>query len=379
MAGNGARWSLDELSVALDRSLSPSAAGACLGRTAVSVKKARERYGQMSWDEVVALFEHKARVKATVAAGPTVTKSRWRAAEIGVVLDESLSCFEAAAQLGRSLSAVRGARSTFRGADLAALVAAEAHQEQFEAQIAKGPSRKGTWSIDELAVALDRSKSRQEAAALLGCSVAAIRYQRAKHDHRGDPVPEHLHGTLRGHDIYGCRCMRCRQFTQENTRRVAERSRDRDRVRRDPEYVLGRKQPWTPQEVRIALDELLTLREAAAQLGRSIDAVADARYRYRGGTPVFRRPGRDWSSEELAIALDRTLSRAQAAEQLGRSSSAIAWARYKYGTTLEESVRTPPSTKGTCELTGSAQNPPKRSHRYDAGTDRTNPPGPLTA
>lgn len=251
-----------------------------------------------------------------------------------MALDRSLSCAEAGERLGRTEVQVEKARKRYRGCDIEQLLAQKRGRAAELEQVADTDvGCYGEWTPEEIAVALDRSLTRAEAARRLGRSFRAIkriRYlQRQKafglnaavRDSREEPirqrlwtkeeiailtdetrtpaeiaatlgrsinsvtvararwlgrlqgkVPDHLHGTYTGASRYGCLCPRCRD--------AAEAERQRRQEATWPTAV-NYKQPWTDCDIEIALDRNLTVIEAAQRLGRTHSSVRALRYKYR--------------------------------------------------------------------------------------------------
>ncbi|WP_100467020.1 hypothetical protein [Mycobacteroides abscessus] len=84
-------------------------------------------------------------------------------------------------------------------------------------------------------------------------------------------------------------------------------------------------EPVTDEDIAIACDMSLTILEAALALGRTAASVAKIRHKHRNRHDPAQRPrNRPWTDEELAIALDESITVAQAAAHLGRSQGAVA-------------------------------------------------------
>ncbi|WP_182878538.1 hypothetical protein [Mycobacteroides abscessus] len=262
-----------------------------------------------------------------------VAPRRWTADELAVALDRSLSCAEAGERLGRTRVQVEKARKRYRGRDIEQLLAQKRRRATELEQVAETDiACYGSWTPQEIAIALDRSISRTEAARRLGRSFRAIKHirdlQRQKasglipaRESRAEPirqrlwtedeiavladesrtpteiaaelgrsinsvtvararwlgrlqgkVPEHLHGTNTGVSRYGCLCPRCRDAAE------AERERRQEATRHT---AVNYKAPWTDSDIEIALDRNLTVIEAAQRLGRTHSAVRALRYKYR--------------------------------------------------------------------------------------------------
>ncbi|EIV65098.1 hypothetical protein [Mycobacteroides abscessus] len=262
-----------------------------------------------------------------------VAQRRWTADELAVALDRSLSCAEAGARLGRTRLQVEKARKRYRGRDIEQLLAQKRGRAAELEQVAETDiACYGSWTPQEIAIALDRSISRAEAARRLGRSFRAIKHirdlQRQKasglipaRESRAEPirqrlwtedeiavladesrtpteiaaelgrsinsvtvararwlgrlqgkVPEHLHGTYTGASRYGCLCPRCRDAAE------AERERRQEATRHT---AVNYKAPWADSDIEIALDRNLTVIEAAQRLGRTHSAVRALRYKYR--------------------------------------------------------------------------------------------------
>lgn len=251
-----------------------------------------------------------------------------------MALDRSLSCGQAGERLGRTRVQVEKARKRYRGRDIEQLLAQKRGGAVELAQIAQTDiAFYGSWTPEEIAVALDRSLPRAEAARRLGRSVRGIkriRYlQRQKafglapavRESRDEPirqrlwsedeiailtdesrtpaeiaaelgrsvnsvsvararwlgrlqgkVPEHLHGTYTAVSRYGCLCPRCRDAAE------AERARRQEATWPTAD---NHKQPWTDHDVELALDRSLTVIEAAQRLGRTHSSVRALRHKYR--------------------------------------------------------------------------------------------------
>lgn len=262
-----------------------------------------------------------------------VAPRRWTADELAVALDRSLSCAEAGKRLGRTRIQVEKARKRYRGRDIEQLLAQKRGRlAELERVAETDIACYGSWTPQEIAIALDRSISRTEAARRLGRSFRAIKrmrdLQRQKasglipaRESRAEPiqqrlwtedeiavltdesrtpteiaaelgrsinsvtvararwlgrlqgkVPEHLHGTNTGVSRYGCLCPRCRDAAE------AERLRRQEATRHT---AVNYKAPWTDSDIEIALDRNLTVIEAAQRLGRTHSAVRALRYKYR--------------------------------------------------------------------------------------------------
>ncbi|WP_100460618.1 hypothetical protein [Mycobacteroides abscessus] len=132
------------------------------------------------------------------------------------------------------------------------------------------------WTDDELAVVLDRSVPRREAARRVGRTESAVKWARR----------QYLDGASAAH----------------------------------------RWREWSPEELAVALDVALSTAQAAQQLGRSVAAVKDIRHRYsRPDTSADEATehGREWTAAEITVAVDRSLSAAEAARRLGRTVNAV--------------------------------------------------------
>ncbi|MEU9805600.1 hypothetical protein [Mycobacterium sp. NPDC050853] len=314
----GRSWTSEELAVALDVSLSRREAAERLGRTEAAVKWARLQYG----------------------AGKAVERqkrARWSAQEIAVALDMSLTQAQAAAKLGRSVSSVKGIRSSHKGSR---------RGETGDA------ARKGqAWTVEELAIAADPGIDVREAARRLGRTVAAVRRQRVLTGVRQRPMPGDAHGTVNGHEMWGCRCGRCEAAYRQWHQQWREQMPDEFRANaaagqarwkaRNPEKVCRHrreqaenkvlltmpaahqhKQPWRVEEIEIALDMSLTAVQTALRLGRTAHAVQNARTAF--ADPARRPAVRRWTDDELQFARDDSLSDRQVAERTGRTITAVA-------------------------------------------------------
>lgn len=250
-----------------------------------------------------------------------------------MALDRSLSCAQAGERLGRTRAQVAKARKRYRARDIKQLLAEKRDGAVELAQVTRTDlACYGSWSPEEIALALDRSISRAEAARRLGRSFRAIKrirdLQRQKafglvpaREAPSEPiqqrlwtaeeiailtdesltpaevaralgrsvnsvtvararwlgrlqgkVPEHLHGTYTAVSRYGCLCARCRS--------AAEAERLRRQETTWPTAV-NHKQPWTDADVEIALDRSMTVVEAAQSLGRTHSSVRALRHKYR--------------------------------------------------------------------------------------------------
>ncbi|WP_052537268.1 hypothetical protein [Mycobacteroides abscessus] len=108
-----------------------------------------------------------------------VAQRRWTADELAVALDRSLSCAEAGARLGRTRLQVEKARKRYRGRDIEQLLAQKRGRAAELEQVAETDiACYGSWTPQEIAIALDRSISRAEAARRLGRSFRAIKHIR---------------------------------------------------------------------------------------------------------------------------------------------------------------------------------------------------------
>ena len=263
-----------------------------------------------------------------------VAQRRWTAAELVVALDRSLTCAEAGKRLGRTRVQVEKARKRYRGRDIEQLLAQKRGDAAELAQVIQADiACYGSWTSQEIAIALDRSIPRAEAARRLGRSVRGIKrirdLQRQKafglnssiRETRSEPirqrlwteeeiailtdesrtpaeiaaelgrsinsvsvararwlgrlqgkVPEHLHGSYTAVSRYGCRCSRCQDAAE------TERLRRQEATRPTAD---NHKQPWTDHDVETALDRSLTVIEAAQRLGRTHSSVRALRHKYR--------------------------------------------------------------------------------------------------
>ncbi|MEU9805449.1 hypothetical protein [Mycobacterium sp. NPDC050853] len=249
-----------------------------------------------------------------------------------MALDRALSCAEAGERLGRTRVQVQKARKRYRGRDIEQLLAQKRSGAGELAQVVQADiACYGSWAPQEIAIALDRSISRAEAARRLGRSFRAIKrirdLQRQKAfglipareapsepirqrlwtkeeiavltDESRTPteiaaelgrsvnsvsvararwlgrlqgkVPEHLHGTYTAVSRYGCLCPQCRSAAE------AERSRRQEATW---PTAVNHKQPWTDADVEIALDRSMTVVEAAQSLGRTHSSVRALRHKY---------------------------------------------------------------------------------------------------
>ncbi|MEU9807588.1 hypothetical protein [Mycobacterium sp. NPDC050853] len=235
--------------------------------------------------------------------------SAWSAGELAVAADVSLSNAQVAARLGRSVAAVKQRRAVMRlrgkpvpeglhgstrayqvyGCRCADCVQARrgAEQARYHArkqaehtELARAGVDTGArhrWTADELAVALDRSLPRREAAQRLGCTENAVKWARR----------QYLGGAV-----------------------AAERPW----------------REWSPEELAVALNASLSTAQAAQRLGRSVAAVKDIRHRYRRpdtSADHATEHGREWTAAEVAIAVDKSLPAAEAARRLGRTINAV--------------------------------------------------------
>lgn len=251
-----------------------------------------------------------------------------------MALDRSLSCAQAGERLGRTRVQVEKARKRYRGRDIEQLLAQKRSRAVELARVAQADiACYGEWTPEEIAIALDRSIPRAEAAGRLGRSFRAVKrmrdLQRQKafglvsgvRASRAEPirqrlwtedeiavltdesrtpteiaaelgrsinsvtvararrlgrlqgkVPEHLHGTYTAVSRYGCLCPRCRDAAEAERRRRQEATRH---------TAVNYKQPWTDSDIEIALDRSLTVIEAAQRLGRTHSSVRSVRHKYR--------------------------------------------------------------------------------------------------
>ncbi|WP_165803462.1 hypothetical protein [Mycobacteroides abscessus] len=274
-------WSVDELAVAADVSLSHAQVATRVGRSVVAVKQRRavmrlsgqpvpegmhgttrayQVYGCRCGDCVqvrrvsgqVLYRELREAERAELsAAGVDVQVRPWSDDELAVVLDRSVPRREAARRVGRTESAVKWARRQYLdGAstehrwrewspeELAvaldvALSTAQAAQQLGRSVAAvkdirhryrrpdtsadEATEHGREWTADEIAVAVDRSLSAAEAAHRLGRTVNAVRRRRVLHKAHDQPVPDDLHGTLHAYGVYGCRCEPCRQAQRDRS------------------------------------------------------------------------------------------------------------------------------------------------------------------
>lgn len=232
----------------------------------------------------------------------------WSAGELAVAADVSLSNAQVAARLGRSVAAVKQRRAVMRlrgkpvpeglhggtrayqvygcrctvcaharNASERARHAACKQAERAElAHAGVDTGARHRWTADELAVALDRSLPRREAARRLGCTEDAVKWARRQH--------------------------------------------------RDGAATVRPWREWSGEEISVAMDMSLTVPQAAQQLGRSVAAVKDIRHRYsRPDTSAddATEHGREWTAAEIAVAVDRSLRAAEAARRLGRTVNAV--------------------------------------------------------
>ncbi|ORB47474.1 hypothetical protein BST43_25995 [Mycobacteroides saopaulense] len=259
---------------------------------------------------------------------------RWSADELAVALDRSLSCAQAGERLRRTRAQVEKARKRYRGRDVKQLLTEKRRGAVELARVTQTDiACYGSWTAEEIAVALDRTISRSEASRRLGRSVRGIKrirdLQRQKvfgltsavRETRTEPiqqrlwseeeiavltdetrapaevaralgrsvnsvsvartrwlgrlqgrVPEHLHGTYTAVSRYGCLCPPCRSAAE------GERLRRHAATRHT---AVNHKQPWTDRDVEIALDRSLTVIEAAQRLGRTHSSVRALRHKYR--------------------------------------------------------------------------------------------------
>lgn len=240
----------------------------------------------------------------------------WSDAELAVAADWSLSNREIAERVGRSEMAVKQRRSIMRlrgkpvpeglhGRHRAyaiygcrCLVCVQGYQDRERAfrdrvnQVERdglrrdgidpsGPSR--PWTDAELAIALDRSLTRGEAARRLGRTTAAVQWARRQHPG----------GTVHRHPW----------------------------------------REWTSQDAAIALDRSLSVLEVAQRLGRSAAAVKTLRNRHDHpdtGIEYATEHRRRWTDAETAIAVDRSIPVEQAARTLGRTVNAVRTRRTVY-------------------------------------------------
>ncbi|WP_100483137.1 hypothetical protein [Mycobacteroides abscessus] len=314
----GRSWTSDELAVALDLSLSRREAAARLGRTDAAVKWARLQYG----------------------AGKPVERQRrrrWTAEEIAIALDVSLTKAQAAAKLGRSVSSVKAVRISRLGSQ--------------RGETGDAAKKGQPWSAEELAIAADRSIEVREAARRLGRTVAAVRRQRVLTGVRSRPMPEDAHGTVNGHEMWGCRCEECVAVYRQWCRQCRQQMPDEFRANaaagqarwkaRNPEKVSQHrreqaenkmlltmpaahqhKQPWRVEEIEVALDMSLTAVQAALRLGRTAHAVQNARTAF--ADPARQPAVRRWTDDEVQFARDDSLTDEQVAERTGRTITAVA-------------------------------------------------------
>lgn len=172
-----------------------------------------------------------------------VAQRRWTADELAVALDRSLSCAEAGARLGRTRLQVEKARKRYRGRDIGQLLAQKRSTAAERAQVAETDiACYGSWTPQEIAIALDRSIPRAEAARRLGRSFRAIKHIR-------DLQRQKASGLIPARES-------CAERIQQRL--------------------------WTEDEVAVLTDESRTPTEIAAELGRSINSVTVARARWLG-------------------------------------------------------------------------------------------------
>lgn len=317
-------------------------------------------------------------------------------AERAVALDASLTPRQAAERLGRTVGTIRAMRtqdrlsrcevpvgkhgtfyawSTYKCRCEPCVQAARAHQRQWEAtkpgrrRISNPIPRKTVddaalvtiprdedgrplvppkrWTEAELAIALDRSLTRRQAAVLLGRTESAVRRQRDLDRLRDRPVPQGRHGTATAWALHECRCSVCVEFGLAYSRRGQPRSATEHggEIAADAGGLDAPvRRRWTAAEIAVALDLSLTRAQAAQQLGRTEAAVQWARYSHGvgsteppteaasavniDGVPMWR--WRHWSVEEIAVALDTSIPIREAARQLGRSMASVKTTRLYY-------------------------------------------------
>ncbi len=250
-----------------------------------------------------------------------------------MALDRSLSCAQAGKRLGRTRVQVEKARKRYRGRDIKRLLAQKrSGAVELEQVVQTDIACYGSWRPQQIAIALDRSISRAEAARRLGCSVRAVKRLRylqrqkavgipAVRQTRSEPIrqrlwsaeeiailtdesrtpaeiaralgrsinsvsiararwlgrlqgkiPEHLHGTYSAVSRYGCLCPRCRDAAE------AERLRRQEATRLT---AVNHGQPWTDRDIETALDRSLTVIEAAQRVGRTHSSVRALRHKHR--------------------------------------------------------------------------------------------------
>lgn len=153
-----------------------------------------------------------------------------------------------------------------------------------------GRSRR--WSSADIAILADPALTIKEMAEKLGRSVGSVYY--ARHRFTREITPEQ-HGTSTGWQ-YGCKCGPCQQYNRD---RLAEKDLDSDAARarafnrkRQDQTIPGAThhgQPWTLEEIEIACDPHTPVLDAALQLGRTTRAVYAARHRYNTDGTLKRR------------------------------------------------------------------------------------------
>ncbi|AIC72947.1 Hypothetical protein ERS075564_02655 [Mycobacteroides abscessus] len=152
-----------------------------------------------------------------------------------MALDRSLSCAQASERLGRTRLQVEKARKRYRGRDIEQLLAQKRGRAAELEQVAETDiGCYGSWTPLEIAVALDRSISRVEAARRLGRSFRAIKHIR-------DLQHQKASGLIRARES-----------------------------RAEP----IRQRLWTEDEIAVLTDESRTPTEIAAELGR-FDQLVD--------------------------------------------------------------------------------------------------------
>ncbi len=251
--------------MALDRSLTCAEAGKRLGRTRAQVEKARKRYRGRDIKQLLAQKRGSAVELAQVAQTDIACYGAWAPEEIAIALDRSISRIEAARQLGCTVRTVKRLRHLQRQKAFGLIPAFRESRGE--------PIRQRLWTEEEIAVLIDESRTPAEVAAELGRSVNSVSVARARWLGRlQGRVPEHLHGTYTGVSRYGCLCPRCRDVAE------AERLRRQEATR---PTAVNHGQPWTDRDVGTALDRNLTVIEAAQRLGRTHSSVRALRHKYR--------------------------------------------------------------------------------------------------
>jgi hypothetical protein len=143
------------------------------------------------------------------------------------------------------------------------------------------------WSEAELALALNRSLSAREVATRVGRTPEAVKSVRYARHRYARPIPDAAHGSLTGVQC-GCRCVVCEEFGRQyraiTVDPLAMAMRGRTFYHRQQAVTLPKATNygarWNTEELAVARDRQMAVRDAAMQLGRTAGAITAVRNRY---------------------------------------------------------------------------------------------------